>query len=225
MGSNNTRGRRVTTTPVSLSDFREHLSGAVAEYVRSIEAGESALVVCARVTWEAFAAGLVGADAPEEGFKSQRDYAKRFLHPRTSQPVALATVQMWKRYGRAMALGVDETTLTRIGSVWGDSRISETLDTGSKTAIVKAVKGLYGPDGKRIPRPKPQAAAPAAESKGQAVPETRNDSTTLDAIETLAARLSTVMSPAAEKRLAALVESLGERLATSKAGHKARKAA
>jgi hypothetical protein len=217
MGSNNaSSNRKSVTTPVSLTGFTSGLTTATQEYRRALDAGERALVVCARFTWEAFANGMIGADAPEGGFKSQRDYAARFVSSKGA-PVGQTTVVLWRRWGRAESLGVEEPTLGRIVQCFGDSRVGEVLDNGSKTAIVKAVKAIYGKDGKRIPAPKPNAQAPASESGAAQVPTTRNDSTTLDALETMLARLSNKPTPATVKRMEALAENLAARIASAKA--------
>lgn len=197
------------------AQIRKGLTSAKAAYSEASTYAERALAVCSAFTWSMFEANLIGADAPEGlGWKSQRDYAAEY-------GVTHTAVVMWRRYGRAASLGVDENTLRRIVQWFGDARISEALDTGSKAAITKAVKSITLPDGKRVPAPKSaKSTKPSSDTAKDGLPVTRNNSTTLDVIETVAARLTAKMSKAECARLASVIESLTERLAVAENGGK-----
>lgn len=193
------------------------VTAAHAAFSRGEQSNRTMLLACAAATFALAEAGLIGKDqSANGGYDSQRDYAATFVATDSngnviSRPVSQTTVIMWRRCGRALSLGITpdavladgeadvkvRLTFNRLVQVFGDARVGNVADNGSKAAIVKAVASCFGRDGKKTPAPKAATANTAGEqgtgtTEGNTpeVPVTRNNSTALDAVEALLARIS-----------------------------------
>lgn len=197
--------KNTNTKPVTTASIRTLVTKARAEFSKAEQSAQVAMIACANATYAVHTAGLIGKDqSANGGWDSLRDYAAGYVG-RNGSAVGHSTVIMWRRIGRALSLGItpDATdarvalTFSRLTAVWGDKRVSDALDNGTKAAIVKAVASCFGKDGKKTPAPKATTDDTAGnkgtgETDGNTpdVPVTRNNSTTLDAVETLLARIA-----------------------------------
>lgn len=199
-----------TTTTYSPTDMSALVTKAKAAFAKAVQSDRQAMILCANATFAVREAGLVGkGQSANGGWDSLRDYAGQYVG-RSGNAVAASTVVLWTRLGRAISLGITEeaepVAFGRIVQCYADKRVSEALDNGSKTAILKALKAIHGKDGKRIPAPKATAPSkPSTDKETDGLPVTRNTSTTLDAVEALLARITKV-SKAERVRLVELVE-------------------